>query len=164
MPKSKTQKADVKDEPVAIRWMIRRDMPEVLEIETGNFKEWWLEEDFLVELRKRNSIGMIAERDGKIVGFMVYELYKTFLQVLKFVVDEDHRRSGVGVVMVEKLLNKLSQQRRQEIAIVVRESNLPGQLFLREMKFICTQTIPGHYIDTDEDGYEMRFLLPKSEW
>ena len=32
---------------VQIRWLIRRDMPEVLEIERATFEYAWTEEDFL---------------------------------------------------------------------------------------------------------------------
>ena len=47
---------------VQIRWMIRRDMPEVLDIERLSFEFAWTEEDFLCCLRQRNCIGMVAER------------------------------------------------------------------------------------------------------
>jgi len=48
---------------VHIRWMIRRDMPEVLEIEDRSFEFSWSEEDFIRCLRQRNCIGMVAEHD-----------------------------------------------------------------------------------------------------
>jgi ribosomal-protein-alanine N-acetyltransferase len=58
--------------PVHIRWMIRRDMPEVLHTEQGAFEYAWTEEDFLRCLRQRNCIGMVAEQGEKVVGFMIY--------------------------------------------------------------------------------------------
>ena len=48
---------------VHIRWMIRRDMPEVLQIERTSFEYPWSEEDFIRCLRQRNCIGMVAEYD-----------------------------------------------------------------------------------------------------
>ena len=39
---------------VHIRWMIRRDMPEVLEAEQQSFDYSWTEEDFLRCLPQRN--------------------------------------------------------------------------------------------------------------
>ena len=38
---------------VHIRWMIRRDMPEVLQIEAASFEFPWLEDDFIRCLRQR---------------------------------------------------------------------------------------------------------------
>ncbi len=46
---------------VHIRWMIRRDMPEVLQTEQESFDYSWTEEDFLRCLRQRNCIGMVAD-------------------------------------------------------------------------------------------------------
>ncbi|MCA9038691.1 MAG: ribosomal-protein-alanine N-acetyltransferase RimI, partial [Planctomycetaceae bacterium] len=53
-----------------IRWLIRRDMDEVLTIERNSFQFAWNEEEFLCCLRQRNCIGTVAELDHKIVGFM----------------------------------------------------------------------------------------------
>ena len=66
-----------------IRWMIRRDMAEVLEIEREGFEFPWCEDDFIRCLRQRNCIGMVAEHDERVVGFMIYELHKTRLHVLE---------------------------------------------------------------------------------
>ena len=52
---------------VHIRWMIRRDMSEVLEIEKSSFEFPWSEEDFIRCLRQRNCIGMVAEFDDRVV-------------------------------------------------------------------------------------------------
>ena len=79
---------------VHIRWMIRRDMPEVLEIERASFEFPWFEEDFIRCLRQRNCIGMVAEHAERVVGFMIYELHKTRLHILNFAVAPDVRRRG----------------------------------------------------------------------
>src|ERR671912_367951 len=78
--------------PVHIRWMIRRDMPEVLAIEEQSFEFPWSEEDFIRCLRQRNCIGMVAEHNERVVGFMIYELHKTRLHVLNFAVNASYRR------------------------------------------------------------------------
>ena len=60
---------------VSIRWFIKRDMPKVLKIQE-NFEFSWEEEDFIEALVQTNCIGMVAEANNKIVGFIIYELYK----------------------------------------------------------------------------------------
>lgn len=95
--------------------MIRRDMPEVLEIENDSFEFSWSEDDFVRCLRQRNCIGMVAEHDERIVGFMIYELHKNRLHVLNFAVRDDLRRRGIGSQMMRKLVQKLSNQRRNRI-------------------------------------------------
>jgi ribosomal-protein-alanine N-acetyltransferase len=144
---------------VQIRWMIRRDMTEVLDIEQQSFEFAWTEEDFLCCLRQRNCIGMVAEHQERIVGFMIYELLKAQLHVLNFAVAPWARRHGVGSQMMEKLVHKLTQQRRNEIRLEVREGNLPAQQFFRSQSFMATNVLRGHYEDTAEDAYVMRFVL-----
>jgi ribosomal-protein-alanine N-acetyltransferase len=151
---SSDQKQDVR---VHIRWMIRRDMPEVLDIESGSFEFPWLEEDFIRCLRQRNCIGMVAEHDDRVVGFMIYELNKTRLQVLNFATAADYRRRGVGSQMAAKLIGKLSAGRRTRVTLEVRETNLPAQLFFRANGFRAVSVLRDYYEDTPEDAYVMQF-------
>ena len=145
---------------LVIRWLIRRDMPEVLDIEMSAFDYCWSEEDFLCCLRQRECIGMVAydtKGDQKILGFMIYELHKAKLHILNFAVHPDYRRQGVGTAMVDRLKDKLSQQRRKQIALEVRETNLPAQKFFSTMGFRCIGVARQFYGATDEDAY--RFLF-----
>jgi [ribosomal protein S18]-alanine N-acetyltransferase len=142
---------------VHIRWMIRRDMPEVLDIEGEGFEFPWSEEDFIRCLRQRNCIGMVAERDERVVGFMIYELHKTRLHIMNFAVAKIQRRRGVGTQMIEKLAGKLSPQRRTRILLEVRETNLAAQLFFRQHNFRAVNVLRDFYDDTTEDAYLMQY-------
>ncbi len=142
---------------VHIRWMIRRDMPEVLGIETGCFEFPWCEDDFIRCLRQRNCIGMVAEYDERVVGFMIYELHKNRLHILNFAVHPNFRRRGIARSMVRKLIGKLSQQRRNRILLEIRETNLDAQLFFREAGFRAISVLRDFYEDTTEDAYLMQY-------
>lgn len=144
---------------VQIRWLIQRDMEDVLRIEQQSFEHPWTEEDFLCCLRQRNCIGMVAEYDHEIVGFMIYELHKSRLCVLRFAVRPDVRRRSIGSQMILRLVDKLSQQRCNEILLEVRERNLDGQLFFKHQGFRAVTVLRAHYDDTAEDAYLMRFRL-----
>jgi ribosomal-protein-alanine N-acetyltransferase len=142
---------------VRIRWMIRRDMPEALAIEESSFEFPWTEEDFVRCLRQRNCIGMVAERNDKIVGFMIYELLQSELHVLNFAVRKEFRRMGVGSQMMEKLVSKLSYGRRDRIVLEVRETNLEAQLFFKKQTFRAIDVLRDYYEDTIEDAYLMQY-------
>jgi ribosomal-protein-alanine N-acetyltransferase len=146
-----------------IRWMIRRDMAEVLEIENESFEFPWSEEEFIRCLRQRNCIGMVADCDDKVVGFMVYELHKTRLHILNFAVGRDCRRKGIGRKMASKLVGKLSAQRRTRIVLEVRETNLDAQIFFRSQGFRAVNVLRDFYEDTTEDAYLMQFRYRPNE-
>jgi ribosomal-protein-alanine N-acetyltransferase len=142
-----------------IRWMIRKDMAEVLAIEQQCFEFPWQEEDFIRCLRQRNCIGMIIEHDAKVVGFMVYELNAQLLHVLNFAVHEDCRYRGVGRELMRKLTDKLSHQRRSRIMLECRETNLDAQLFFKRLGFRCVTILRDFYQDTPEDAYLFQYCL-----
>ena len=148
------QKQEVR---VHIRWMIRRDMSEVLDIESQGFEFPWLEDDFIRSLRQRNCIGMVAEYEDHVVGFMIYELHQNRIHVLNFAVADDYRHCGIGSQMIAKLSAKLSTQRRTRIILEVRETNLAAQLFFRENGFRAVSVLRGYYADSPEDAYIMQY-------
>ncbi|WP_153556329.1 ribosomal protein S18-alanine N-acetyltransferase [Roseimaritima sediminicola] len=145
------------DTCVHIRWMIRRDMQAVLEIESTNFEFAWSEEDFIRCLRQRNCIGMVAERDERVVGFMIYELHKNRLHILNFAVAPEVKRQGIGRSMINKLMGKLSHERRNRIMLEVRETNLDAQLFFRGLGFRAVSVLRDFYDDSTEDAYLMQY-------
>jgi ribosomal-protein-alanine N-acetyltransferase len=152
------QKVNAAD--VQVRWMIRRDMGDVLNIEAQSFEFPWNEEDFLCCLRQRNCIGMVADYEHCIRGFMIYELFQDRMHVMSFAVAQKFRRFGIGRHMMGKLVNKLSEQRRTSITLEVRETNLGAQLFFQKAGFRATSVLRDYYEDTCEDAYAMEYALP----
>ena len=144
---------------IHIRWMIRRDMSEVITIEQEAFEFPWSEEDFTRCLRQRNCIGMVAELADSVVAFMIYELHRSRLHMLNFAVLRSHRRLGIGTQMMEKLVAKLTPDRRGRIALEVRETNLPAQIFFRSLGFRATSVLKDFYRDSTEDAYLMQYSL-----
>jgi ribosomal-protein-alanine N-acetyltransferase len=125
---------------VHVRWLIRRDMDQMLAIENASFEYPWPDEDFVNHLRQRNCIGMVAELndcsgDGQVVGYMIYELHRQYIKLLNFAVAPDYRRKGIGSKMLEQLFAKLSRERRSRITLGICERNMDGLLFFREMGF-----------------------------
>jgi ribosomal-protein-alanine N-acetyltransferase len=144
---------------IHVRWMIRRDMLEVLCIEKEAFEFPWSDEDFTRCLRQRNCIGMVAELADSVVGFMIYELHRSRLHMLNFAVARSHRRLGIGTQMMRKLAAKLAPERRTRIVLEVRETNLPAQLFFRSIGYRAISVLKDFYQDSAEDAYLMQFCL-----
>ena len=140
-----------------VRWMLQRHMPEVLGIENASFEFPWTEAEFVACVRQRNCVGLVAEVDDKVVGYMIYEMAKSKIRLLNLAVSPEWRRRGVGRYLVQKLINKLSLQKRNRITLEVRETNLPAQLFFRSLGFRATSVLRNFYQDTPEDAYLMQY-------
>lgn len=142
-----------------MRWMVHRDMPEVLAIEQASFEFPWREEDFIRVLRQRNHIGMVVENRERIICMCVYALHHDYVELLTFAVHPKFHRCGMGRQMIARLIGRLSIKRRKHIILYVRETNLPAQLFLRAVGFRARAVLHGYFQDTGEDGYAMSYFL-----
>ena len=74
---------------------------------------------------------------------------------MNFAVNPEYRRKNVGNQMVNKLVNKLSHQRRNRILLEVRETNLSAQMFFAKAGFRAVSVLRDFYDDTTEDAYLM---------
>jgi ribosomal-protein-alanine N-acetyltransferase len=144
---------------VYVRWMVRRDFPEVLAIEQACFEFPWKEEDFIHCLQQRNCIGMVAEYEGHVIGFMIYEVPKNRIHLLNIATTPEFQRRGVAGQMIQKLVSKLANQRRSRIVLEVRETNLPALVFFRALGFRATVVIKNFYEDMNEDAYVLQYRL-----
>ena len=142
-----------------LRWMIRRDIASVLDIEHNSFEFPWTDGEFIQCLRKRTCIGMVAEVNEEVVGYMLYETGKKEIELISFAVHPKHRQSGIGGALVSLLIGKLAAGRRSKIVVAVRDSNLQAQLFFRSMGFFCTKMVKDYYSESDDNAYIMEYWI-----
>ncbi len=150
------------ESPHHVRWMVRKDMPRVLEIEQASREYAWTEEEFIRQLRTRNVIGMVAteggDGSGGVVGFMVYALHKNHLHVLNMATWHEKRRQGAGTAMVDKLIGKLTPERRSRIVVEVEDTNVRGQTFLAHRGFRATSVQP-EWFENGQDAYRFVYAI-----
>ncbi len=116
-----------------VRWMIKRDMAEVMEIDrlSHPLDEQWDEQAFLAELRQRNVIGMVAEQGDAVVGYFSYSLHKSHVQLIRMAVAPNYRRDGIGTRMMDKLASKLHSHKRNRLRVDVGDDNYGAHYFLK---------------------------------
>lgn len=151
---------------VNIRWMIKADLPRVLEIEGESFADPWPEEDFIRVLRQPNCIGMVAEIGEVVVGFMIYRLGRRQIELLNLAVAHAYRRKGIGSQLVDKLKSRLQSIRRKVLRFDIADFNLLGHIFLRSQGLISTEIIPERYCLFDHemvDAYRFEFRLNQDQ-
>jgi len=135
-----------------IRSMIRRDMAEVMEIEYASFSEPWAsgsgmanppENSFVRYLRKRNCLALVAEHNNHVVGYMVFRLCSSRIEILRFAVHPSFRRHKIGSCLIANMQAKLSTRFRKWLVIYVDETLLPMQLLLRSCGLRATAVVNG---------------------
>lgn len=143
---------------VHVRWMIGRDLDEVLRIERLSFEDAWTEDELRRNIRKQNCIAWVAEYGDRVVGFVVYQLHKHHLNVLDLAIHPDWRRRGVGSQLVDKAVSLLSEDRRTKAIVHVSEVNVPAQIFLRQNLFMWVKTDRSK-ADDGRDAYRFEYAV-----
>jgi ribosomal-protein-alanine N-acetyltransferase len=100
----------------------------------------------------------VAKRDGDpaAVGYMLFDLPAgaDWVRILRLAVHPAARRRAVGALLVSTLASSLAKppEWRPDLFCDVRESNLGGQLFFKQLGFAVTCTKRGYFADTGEDA------------
>ena len=145
-----------------IRWLIRNDMPAVLEIEQLCYPEnAWSEDDFVQLMRQRNVIGSVITVGDSVCGFVIYEMHKSHLRIINLAVHPSCQRRRLGSQMVSKLQGKLTFERRTVLEAHVFDGNLPAHKFFAKCGFRCTG-VEHEYFGDGSDAY--RFAYDLLEW
>lgn len=144
-----------------VRWLVRRDLDDVLRIERESFSHAWNAQDFREAMKCTSIIGMVADLQTKhshtIVGYMLYEVRKQSLELINLAVDAKHRRTGAGRAMLSKLRDKMRSHHRPRMFTRVRESNVGAHLFFKAAGWTATKVLRGYFDDSGEDAYLFRF-------
>ena len=148
-----------KDIQVQVRWMVRRDFAQVQTIEHVCFEFPWTEEEFLHCLHQPNCLGMVAEHEGRVVGFIVYETPKNRIFITNIATDPEFQRHGIARQMIQKLVTKMIYQQRHKLAIEIRETNIPALLCFRALGFRTAAVRKNFYEDQSEDAYVLQYRL-----
>ena len=143
-----------------VRWILRRDLKQVLEIEQLGFPEPWPLAEFLAAMKCAHTLGYVATsgRQESVDGFVIYEAHARCLRIVNLAVHPSCWRRGVASTLIGKLKAKLSPRkgRRRELRAVVVESNLEAQKFFKSQGFRC-EAIHDAVFDGGQSGYEFSF-------
>ena len=151
--------------PVQIRFIDKnQDLESILAIERVSFPSPWGLPEFYWCFQNLSVYIKVAEYDGKVVGYVIYEQAKDELIVHNMAVHYDYRHAGVGRQLIERLVAKLVREHKRLIEAVVREANLDAHLFLKACGFKAVEVLRQCYEDSDEDGYRFVYELGQECW
>lgn len=147
---------------VRIRWALRIDLLQMLDIERDSFRNPWTEDDFVKILQQHKCVAMVAEVHDRIVGYVVYELNKKSIYLHNLAVAT--KGVGIGRELLSRLEKKIrlpSLVNRTYIECHVRETNLDACKFFRALGWRAIKIVPGFYEaddgGCDEDAYLFRW-------
>ena len=142
-------------EPV-IRFMRLKDVDAVAAIEKDTFARPWSRESFRQELTRNVAARyLVAEEDGRIIGYAGAWIILDESHITNIAVAEDARGRGIGRKLTEELLRVLSNLGASYATLEVRVSNLRAQNLYKSLGFISVGKRKRYYEDNNEDAYLM---------
>lgn len=150
------------DGRVQFRPMITADLDEVMAIEKTAFPFPWSAGFFRQELQVACARSILAEVDGKIIGYVLFWLLPGAIDIHNIAVHGDFRRKGVARLLLRKVMNEAERQSITRVMLEVRKSNLPAQQLYEAMGFWTTGIRKGYYSDNGEDALAMTLELNAS--
>jgi ribosomal protein S18 acetylase RimI-like enzyme len=114
-------------------------------------------EELLDEPRARV---LVAENEAGIVGGASFWIKPdlahgdTVIEVPMLVVAEDHRRAGVGKLLMEEVRNVASDNGASQIELVATRANVTARAFYRSLGFVEADVVSLEFVGSQEDPPE----------
>ena len=127
------------------------DVEGIAEIEALCFAHPWSETDLLGGFDSFTHY-FVAESDGKILGYCGMQVIGGEGYITNVAVKPQHRKQGIGIKILEFLLNFSEREELDFVTLEVRESNLPAINLYKKMGFKEVGKRPNFYRDPKEDA------------
>jgi ribosomal protein S18 acetylase RimI-like enzyme len=118
-----------------IHWMIRRHLPHALALDRAVSPAPWDISRFLSTLRQRDTIGLVAEEQGRIAGFIIYRISRNTelnTELLKITVAPNHPKVVAALIerLILNVIRRLGYRAAQKTSLTVSEN--PWQVLAGE--------------------------------
>lgn len=135
------------------------DINEVMAIERTAYRYPWSERFFLQEIGAQCARSVLAEADGKIVGYVLFWLLPDEVDVHNIAVHQEFRRMGIGRKLLHHAIRTGRERASVRVTLEVRKSNTVAQNLYLSQGFVVVGERRGYYSDDGEDAILMALNL-----
>ncbi len=149
---------------VSLREMLRSDLRSVASAEKKTFaRDAWKLKDFSDLLRPPTGMGIVAEVNDTLVGYLIGMQGADEAELLNIGVIPEARRRGVGRGLMKIWLERLFERGVKSVYLDVRTSNHPAIQLYESFGFNVAGCRP-HYYSDGEDSLVMKLALAGGTW
>ena len=127
----------------------------VAELEKLCFADPWSEKSIASELNNPLALWLVAVEDGSLCGYIGSQSVMGESDMMNVAVHPDHRRKGVGEMLVLALCEALSKE-NASLALEVRASNAPAIALYEKLGFAQVGLRKNYYRNPKEDACILR--------
>ncbi len=146
---------------IVIRELTGADVDQVLALEKDIFPDPWPRSAFEEQLSGPQWGGIVAEHEGRVIGYACYLIVSTESHLTNIAVDPRHRRKSVAKRLLTRILEIVNERQCEMLLLEVRTSNHAAITFYERFGFEMLYRRPNYYRRPVEDALVMvRHLTP----
>ena len=119
------------------------------------FADPWSEKSIASELNNPLALWLVAMEDGSLCGYIGSQSVMGESDMMNVAVHPDHRRKGVGEMLVLALCDALATE-NTSLALEVRASNAPAIALYEKLGFTQVGLRRNYYRNPKEDALILR--------
>ncbi|MFQ5682465.1 MAG: ribosomal protein S18-alanine N-acetyltransferase [Candidatus Binatia bacterium] len=146
---------------IHFRGMDPSDLEHILRIENASFAYPWSARFFLQELRVPCARSLLAIVSGKPVGYIIYWVLPSDVDIHDLAVDPSYRRRGIGRALLAAVIGEARNRGSTRVTLEVRKSNETAQKLYQSLGFVEDGVRRGYYSDNGEDALLMVFEIKR---
>jgi N6-L-threonylcarbamoyladenine synthase len=136
--------------------MDSRDVAQAIEIERSSFADPWSPGMFQDELDAGDRVWLVAEDDGRVVGYGGAMVVGTDADLMNIAVDARHRREGIARSLLWALAAAAAERGADHLTLEVRPSNAEALSLYASCGFDAVGRRLNYYAETGEDALLLR--------
>ena len=141
--------------PPVVRRAHADDITAILAIETRSNPVPWSRQLFVKELDRHEGAMLVAVDGDEVVGFIACAGQGDSWHILNVTVHPEHRRRGIGGLLVDGVISALDGRPYDRYTLEVRVSNDAAIRLYRQRGFVDCGVRPRYYSDNQEDALIM---------
>ncbi len=140
---------------MTVREMQLDDLEGVMVIEKENFSVPWTEMGFFSFLLRDDTMFLVAEEEGKIIGYMGIMMVLDEGEITNVSVSKYARRRGIGRTLVGEMIRRMKKRGIVTLHLEVRKSNDAAIALYSSFGFVKDGERKMYYEEPVEDAVLM---------
>ena len=136
---------------------------QIAALEKRCFSDPWSEASVRSELSNPLSFWLVAEEDGKLIGYVGSQSVAPEADVMNLAVAPEWRNKGIGRALMTALIAQLHSRGITALFLEVRVGNTPAQNLYRSLGFVEAGRRPKYYVNPTEDALILRKELTDAD-
>ena len=129
---------------------------QIAALERECFSDPWSERSVASELANEYSLWLVAEQEGKVLGYVGSQSVPPEADVMNLAVAPESRKLGLGRALMCELMRRLRESGIDSLSLEVRESNFPALALYTKLGFSQVGKRPRYYVNPTEDALILR--------